>query len=77
MWEVLVNYLIFEYGENYYISKERRGTIEQSEELKKLSKEMYGLPDLGCCNVSNNYGIGYDPIEMENIPNLLSREFAI
>ena len=72
-----VNYLIFAYTENYFISKIIQGEIETNENLAKLSQEYDGSPNLGFLGADNKFGIGYNPISADDIPNFLSHEWAI
>ena len=72
-----LNYLIFAYMEDYFISPEIEGEIENNEKLQQLSLEVNGLPDMGMLNANNMYGIGYEPVTMDEIPNFLSEEWAL
>lgn len=72
-----INYLIFEYTENYFISKTIKSKIETNENLHLLSCENNGLPNLGMLSVENLFGIDYKSVSMDDIPNFLSSEWAI
>lgn len=43
----LINYWIFKYTENYYISPEIQIVIDKDDKLKELSRENNGMPNLG------------------------------
>lgn len=72
-----LNYVIFAYTENYFISKRIQQTIETNENLRKLSQENNEYPELGMLGINNMFGIGYKPITRDEIPNFLSEEWAI
>ena len=72
-----LNYVVFAYTENYYISTTIRHEIEKNENLQMLSMESDGLPGLGLLGTNNMFGIDYKPISADSIPNFLSSEWAI
>lgn len=72
-----LNYLLFAYTENYFISKRIKQKIENSDTLQKLSQEGNGLPTFGYLNSDNDFGIGYTPIKMDEIPNFLDSKWAV
>lgn len=72
-----LNYVVFEYTENYFISKKIQQEIKINEALQKLSSESSGYPDLGILNISNQFGYGYTPITPDDIPNFLDPEWAV
>ena len=72
-----LNYIIFAYTENYFISKSIQPTIEINKKLQKLGRENSGHPDFGFLGPDNYFGIGYQPITMDEIPNFLSAEWAV
>ena len=72
-----LNYLIFAYSENYFISKKILNTLETDDALKKLSQEINGIPNLGHVNLLDYKNWNYTPISMNDIPNLLSKDWAI
>ena len=72
-----INYLIFAYTENYFISKTIKETLEKNNDLIKLSQESNGLPHLGLLNQEEYYLNEYHPVTMESIPNFLSEEYAL
>lgn len=72
-----LNYLVFAYTENYFISKNIRQKIETDEKLSLLGQENNGNPSLGFLSPDNYFGMGYQPIRMEEIPNFLSAEWAV
>lgn len=71
-----INYLIFAYAENYYMSPAIKKIIEESDSLEKLSQELFDSPNLGNLNVSNNFGEDYSPVTPSEIPNLLKMDLA-
>lgn len=71
-----INYLIFAYTENYYMSPAIKKIIEESDSLEKLSQELFDSPNLGILNVSNNFGEDYSPVTPSEIPNLLKMDLA-
>lgn len=72
-----LNYLIFAYTENYFISKRILTELETNTKLKQLSSEANGRPNFGLFDEHNSYGAGYIPVSMNDIPNFLSKEWAI
>ncbi len=72
-----INYLVFKYTENYYISKKIENEINTNESLQELSQEYNEFPSLGMLGENNNYGKGYTPIGRDEIPNFLSPEWAV
>lgn len=72
-----LNYIIFAYTENYFISKAIQSTIESDEKLSLLGQENNGNPNLGFLGPDNYFGIGYKPVKMDEIPNFLSSKWAI
>lgn len=74
---LFLNYVIFAYTENYFISKQIQSEIEINANLQALSQENYGFPSMGILGVDNMFGIGYKTITENDIPNFLSSEWAI
>jgi hypothetical protein len=72
-----LNYLIFAYTENYFISKNIKETIEIDEKLSLLSQENNGNPRLGFLSSDNYFGMDYQPVSMDEIPDFLSEEWAV
>ena len=72
-----INYLVFAYTENYYISKTIKTELDTNEKLQTLSQESDGNPTLGMLGVNNSFGIGYTPVNMDEIPNFLTPEWAV
>lgn len=72
-----LNYLVFAYTENIFISKTIEPEIENNESLRKLSLESNGIPMLGFLNMENFFGMGYIPVKKEDIPNFLDRKWAV
>lgn len=72
-----LNYLIFAYTENYYISPQISSLIKKNEKLQSLCQEINELPGLGMLGAQNNLGINYNPVKADEIPNLLSSAMAV
>lgn len=72
-----LNYIIFAYTENYFISKTIQKPIETDEKLSLLAREYNGNPNLGFLGKNNLWGFGYNPVGMNEIPNFLSVEWSI
>lgn len=72
-----LNYLMFAYTENYFISKSIQQEIESNESLQKLSQEANGVPTMGYLSGDNNFGVGYVPVNMDDIPNFLDNKWAV
>lgn len=72
-----INYLVFKYTENYYIAKSIKNEIETNEYLQRLSQESDEQPNLGLLGLENHYGIGYTPVNSNDIPNFLAKEWAV
>ena len=72
-----LNYVIFAYTENYFISKQIQSEIETNSNLQALSQENNGFPSMGVLGADNMFGIGYKPITENDIPNFLSSKWAI
>lgn len=72
-----LNYTIFKYTENYFISKNIQSKIETDEKLLQLGQENNGYPNFGLLNVNNNFGLDYKPISIKDIPNFLDATWSI
>ena len=72
-----LNYLLFAHTENYFISKSVKQEIENNNSLQKLSQEANGLPTMGYLNSDNDFGVGYTPVNMDDIPNFLDSKWAV
>lgn len=72
-----LNYVIFAYTENYFISKAIKTTIITDKKLSLLGQENNGNPNMGFLGPDNYFGIGYQPVKMDEIPNFLSAEWAV
>lgn len=72
-----INYLVFKYTENYYISKKIENEINTNENLQKLAQEIDDKPNLGILGVNNLWGIDYKPVNKNEIPNFLSPEWSV
>jgi len=71
-----INYLIFAYSSNYFISKSISSEILQSKKLHALAKEIDGRPNWGQITIEDLIFHSYIPIEMDEIPNFLTKELA-
>lgn len=72
-----INYLVFEYTENYFISKTIKSEVETNDNLHLLSCENNDMPNLGMLSLDNLFGVDYKSVSMDDIPNFLSSEWAI
>lgn len=72
-----LNYVVFEYTENYFISKKIQSEIEANEALQNLSREKNGLPEMGFLTLSNLFGKEYTPVTPDDIPNFLGPEWSV
>ena len=72
-----INYLVFKYTENYYISKKIESEIDANESLQRLVQENDGNPNLGMLGVDNFWGLNYKPVDKNEIPNFLEKEWAV
>lgn len=71
-----INYIMFAYTENYFFSKRIQEKIETDENLKKLSRELNGLPNFGYMDIDSILE-EYEPVKMEEIPNFLSEKYSL
>lgn len=74
---IYINYLVFKFTDNYFVSHKIENEINTNAKLQALSREYDDRPSLGILNFSNNYGRDYTPIASDDIPNFLSPEWAI
>lgn len=76
-----LNYVIFEYTDNFYLAKTISKDITSNKVLQQLSREDNGLPDYGKMvrNWDDYYLMKelYQSPQMNEIPNLLSCDYAI
>lgn len=63
--------MIFEHTENVYFSKKIEEEIKNNKMIEKLSQEANGLPRFGHLSADNMFGIGYEAVKPEDIPNFL------
>lgn len=63
-----LNYIVFAYTENYFISKTIQPIIEADEKLAQLGQENTGYPRFGFLGPDNFFGVEYQPIHMSEIP---------
>ena len=74
-YKLFLNYQIFKCTENYFFAPSVQGVLEGSQNLVQLSRENNELPNFGF--VDRFDVIDYQPIKMEDIPNLLSPQYAL
>lgn len=72
-----INYLIFEYTENVYFSKKIEAELKNNKMIEKVSQEANGLPTFGHLSVYNMFGMDYEAVKPEDIPNFLDENWAI
>lgn len=63
--------------ENVYFSKKIEEEIKNNKMIEKLSQEANGLPRFGHLSADNMFGIGYEAVKPEDIPNFLDESWAI
>lgn len=71
-----INYYIFKFTENYFFSPKIQETLKGSPKLVQLSRENNELPNLGYITMEDILQ-GYEPVKMEEIPNILSSKYAL
>ena len=72
-----INYLIFEHTENIYFSKTIEEELKNNKMIEKVSQEANGLPTFGHLSVDNIFGMDYEAVKPEDIPNFLDESWAI
>ena len=70
-----INYWILKYTENYFFAPSFKRVIEENPKLVQLSRENNELPNLGYVNLMTM--LQYEPVKIEEVPNLLKSEYAI
>lgn len=70
-----INYQIFKCTENYFLAPSIKHIIDENPKLIQLSRENDELPNLG--NVTIFDIMNYQPVKIEDIPNLLSPQYAL
>lgn len=70
-----INYLIISESENFYLSPDLDDKILNNQKLISLTSENRGHPNFGQATITEL--INYTRINMNEIPNFLSSEFAI
>ena len=58
-------------------SKKIEEEIKNNKMIEKLSQEANGLPRFGHLSADNMFGIGYEAVKPEDIPNFLDESWAI
>ena len=71
-----LNWLVFKYTENYFISKSIKKDVESNQKLRKLSQEANGFPNLGFVDTTTMLS-GYDSVKQDEIPNFLDSIYAV
>lgn len=72
----LINFWIFKYTENYYMSPDVQTVIDADDKLKELSRDNNGNPNLGYVTTMD-YLFPRDEIKPEEVTNLLSEIYAV
>ena len=72
----LINYWIFKYTENYYMSPEIQHVIDADDRLKELSRDNNGNPNLGYVTTMD-FLFPRDEIKPEDVTNMLIEDYAI
>ena len=77
---IYINYIIFEYTDNVYISKTETETIRKNPFLSQIASENNGLPNLGggvtTWEELETVKIVYQGPKPEDIPNFLSKNIS-
>ena len=63
---------------NYvYFSKTIEEELKNNKMIEKVSQEANGLPTFGHLSVDNIFGMDYEAVKPEDIPNFLDESWAI
>lgn len=72
-----ISYLVFAYTENFVMSPDIDHMILKNENLKTLSQETNGIPNMGIIPMGL-WGLeDYHPISWQEIPNIMDSKYAI
>ena len=71
-----INWLVIKNTENIFIAKELKQLIDNNQELQKLSQDVFGVPNLGLIDSISDI-INNKPVGVDDIPNLLDKEYSI
>lgn len=71
-----INYWIFKYTENYYLSPKIQSVIDADNKLQELSKDNNDNPNLGYINAMDLL-FPHEEIHSDDISNLLLKKYAI
>jgi len=74
---IVINYLIFKYCENFFISKRVPKDVLENKKLIQISREVYEQPNLGYLDIEDITQYDYKEVDMNEIPNLLSKEYSL
>lgn len=72
-----LNYLVFAYTENFFISKKIYEKIQNNKKLIQLSRELYQKPNLGNLSMYDFFNLKYEPVKPDEIPNFLTKDWAL
>ena len=72
-----LNYLVFAYTENFFISKTIYEKIQNNKKLIQLSRELYQKPNLGNLSMYDFFNLKYEPVKPDEIPNFLTKDWAL
>lgn len=72
-----LNYLVFAYTENFFISKIICEKILSNKKLIQLSRELYQNPDFGRVSIFDIFNMNYKPVKADEIPNFLTKDWAL
>jgi len=72
-----LNYLVFAYTENFFISKTIYEKIQNNKKLIQLSRELYQKPNLGNLSMYDFFNLKYEPVKPAEIPNFLTKDWAL
>jgi len=72
-----LNYIIFAHTENHFVSKTIQSTVESNDRCTELGQENSGYLNIGFLELDNLFGMGYQPIGMDEIYNFLAPDWAV
>ena len=71
-----LNYILFQYAENYFFSKTINDVVKGNEQFQKLSRESNGNPDFGFMSLKD-FMVPYENVDINDIPNLLADNYSL
>lgn len=71
-----LNYILFQYAENYYFSQTISDIVKGNKQFQKLSRESNGNPDFGIMSLKDIM-VPYENVDINDIPNLLASNYSL